>query len=77
MKCFRNFIDASLICILFLFVTSEAHAYIDPGTGSYIFQLVIAALLGALFALKVFWNNVKAFFSSLLFGRQKNPKNDR
>lgn len=42
---------------------STAHAYIDPGTGSLIYQLLIAALVGGLFALKVFWQRLKKFFS--------------
>jgi len=40
----------------------DAHAYLDPGTGSYIFQIILAALLGGLFALKVFWARITGFF---------------
>lgn len=42
-----------------------AHAYLDPGTGSYIFQLLMAGLLGALLALKIFWRNIKTYISNL------------
>jgi hypothetical protein len=42
-----------------------AYAYLDPGTGSYILQLIMAGLLGALLALKVFWRNIKAYLSNL------------
>jgi len=49
----------------------DAYAYLDPGTGSYVFQLVIAALLGAAFAVKVFWLRIKTFFFSLI---SKKPK---
>jgi hypothetical protein len=44
-------------------VLPQANAYIDPGSGSYIFQLVIGAVLGAGVALRVFWGRIKAFFS--------------
>ena len=37
-------------------------AYIDPGAGSYFFQIMIAGFLGALYGLKVFWTRVRAFF---------------
>ena len=35
-----------------------AHAYIDPGTGSFVIQGIIAAVVGASFALKVFWRRI-------------------
>ena len=37
-------------------------AYLDPGTGSYVFQVATAALVGSLFAIKVFWGRIKSFF---------------
>lgn len=36
--------------------------YLDPGSGSYLIQAIIAAVLGALFYFKSFWWKVKAFF---------------
>ena len=42
--------------VLFTFVWSEeAHAYLDPGTGSFIVQAIVAAIAGGLFMIKVFW----------------------
>ena len=43
---------------LLLLDQQPAHAYLDPGTGSYVFQAVVAAVLGGLVALKVFWRNL-------------------
>ena len=40
-------------------------AYLDPGTGSVILQMGIAALVGGLFAVKIFWSRIRAFFKSL------------
>lgn len=37
-------------------------AYLDPGSGSYLLQLLIAALLGAAFALRMYWGRIKSFF---------------
>jgi hypothetical protein len=39
-----------------------AQAYIDPGTGSFIFQLLIAGLLGSLFFIKTIIRNIKNYF---------------
>ena len=38
-------------------------AYIDPGTGSYLIQLLIASILGSLFALKIYWRKIRAFIA--------------
>lgn len=49
---------------------NTAHAYLDPGTGSMVLQVVVAGVLGALFTFKSY---VRAVFSSLgrLFGKQQ------
>jgi hypothetical protein len=36
--------------------------YVDPGSGSYLIQVLIAAIVGALFYFKNLWWKVKAFF---------------
>ena len=40
-----------------------AQAYVDPGTGSFIFQAVIGAALAASVAIKVFWKRIADLFS--------------
>ena len=42
-------------------LTGNAAAYIDPGTGSYIIQIAIAAAVGLAFSIKVFWKKIAAF----------------
>ncbi|MEO6289915.1 MAG: hypothetical protein ABIO76_08345 [Ginsengibacter sp.] len=37
--------------------------YIDPGSGSYLVQMIIAAVLGGLFYIKTIWRRIKLFFS--------------
>lgn len=54
--------------------TPSAFAYIDAGTASMLFQLLIAGILGGLLTLKMFWARVKEFFRS--FGR-KGAADDR
>lgn len=46
--------------------------YLDPGSGSFILQMVIAALLGAGLALRVYWAKIKAKFG----GKQVPPDDD-
>ena len=40
-------------------------AYLDPGSGSYIVQLVLASLMGALFVLGVYRKKFTDFFKNL------------
>ena len=53
---------------LFFMFSRNAHAYLDPGAGSYILQVIIAFFLGLLFAIKLFWIKIITFFKSLLSG---------
>lgn len=41
---------------------SIPHAYLDPGSGSYLLQLLIAGALGGLVALRLYWSRIVAFF---------------
>ncbi|MCK4431043.1 MAG: hypothetical protein KAW19_07045 [Candidatus Aminicenantes bacterium] len=40
-------------------------AYIDPGSGSYIIQMMIAVFIGISFAVRVYWKKIKAFLSGV------------
>ncbi|MCC6742274.1 MAG: hypothetical protein IT175_00290 [Acidobacteria bacterium] len=39
-------------------------AYIDPGSGSFILQVVVGTLLGASVAAKMYWARLRAFFGN-------------
>lgn len=49
--------------VLLLIFTEDAHAYLDPGSLSYVLQVIIAVVVGAIYALKVYWGKIKALFS--------------
>ena len=49
--------------VLGIFMFPEtSHAYLDPGTGSFVFQMIIAGVVGGLFAIKTFWRKIISFF---------------
>jgi hypothetical protein len=52
-----------IVAVLLLFAT-PAYAYIDPGTGSLIVQMLLAALVGSMFYLRTIIRKIKAFFGS-------------
>jgi hypothetical protein len=39
------------------------HAYLDPGSGSFLIQLIIAGLVGAGFLIKTYWKKIKGLFN--------------
>jgi hypothetical protein len=53
-----------------LSVARSAHAYIDPGTGSYVLQTLLAIVLAGLYAMKIYWRHIIGFFRGS-FGRQR------
>lgn len=54
----------------------SAHAYIDPGSGSFIFQVLIGGLLAGAVAVKHFWKRITSFFTRRSSGEQTARKSD-
>ena len=52
----------AVTALLLAAIPHQAFAYIDPGAGSYMLQLLLAGAISTLFAVKVFWGRIKAFF---------------
>jgi len=48
-----------------LVVPFNAAAYLDPGTGSFIIQVIIAGAATVAISIKVFWRKIKEFFLRL------------
>ena len=38
-------------------------AYLDPGSGSFLIQLLLAGIVGAGFIIKVYWKKIKGLFT--------------
>jgi len=55
----------------------QIYAYLDPGTGSIILQAVIGVLVGALFAIKIFWGRIKSFLGGLFSKSSKSKNNEK
>lgn len=58
------------VALVFILWAPHAHAYLDPGTGSYIVQILIGAVFGAAYFFKSFfmklWHSLRSKF-------KKNP----
>lgn len=51
-------------------VLQNAFAYLDPGTGSYVFQALLAVVIGAAFTIKIYWQKLTGFFRSIFSKKQ-------
>jgi len=49
-----------LFDILFSHIGKD-YAYLDPGSGSFIIQLIIASLVGAGFLVRGYWSKISRF----------------
>ncbi len=48
-----------VIVALILLTEADALAYVDPGTGSYLFQLAIAGGLAGIYTLRRYWQTLR------------------
>lgn len=60
--------------LLDLAAPGDALAYIDPSTGSMLFQAIIGAVAAAIVALRLFWSNIKHSFKR--DHSRKNPSRE-
>lgn len=59
-----KFWSGILIVVMLLF-PPNAFAYIDPGTGSFIIQMIIAGAMGALFTVKMYWKKISSYMKRM------------
>jgi len=57
--------------VLILCFPRFAFSYIDPGTGSYVFQIIIAAFVAVSFMVKIYWNKIKGFIGRLFSKKEQ------
>jgi hypothetical protein len=67
-------IAAPVVAVSLFFISSmPAYAYLDPGTGSMMLQIILGGIAGLLVAGKLFWGRIVDFFGSI-FRRDSAPE---
>jgi len=66
---------AALPFAMVLFI-APAFAYLDPGTGSLVIQVVIAAVASIAFAMKIFWKKIKLYLDGF-FGKSSGGQDGK
>jgi len=54
-------------------ILENGRTYLDPGSGSFLLQILIATIAGAGIFLATYWRKVKAFFGRT-FGKKQEPQ---
>ena len=65
-----------LLFIYFFFINTNAYAYLDPGTGSFILQAIIGFLAAISAGFLYYWNKVKNFFIKIFKKNNIDEKTD-
>jgi hypothetical protein len=63
-----------IICLslaILIMPTRPAQAYLDPGAGSYLIQVLIGSALAGFYLLMSFWRKIVTFVQNL-FGKKKD-----
>jgi hypothetical protein len=70
----------ALVCLVALTPTS-AYAYLDPGTGTFALQGLVAGIAGGLMAIRAYWGKIAELFrrskvSSKIYPERSIPNRD-
>ena len=68
----ESFFILAFATALFFSTVGNAHAYLDPGTGSMALQAIAAIGLTAFVGIAAFWRNIKIFFANIF--KSSKPK---
>lgn len=61
----------SSLLLLVTILDFDAHAYIDPGSGSVLLQLILGGIAGIGVVVKLYWGRIKDRYRSIFGGPGK------
>ena len=62
-----------LSIVLLLIFTNQAEAYLDPGTGSVLLQVILGGVAAVGVAIKLYWHKLRVAFG---MGKKERPEDD-
>lgn len=62
-----------LIFCLLIFTSINVHAYLDPGTGSMLLQVILGGIAAVGVAVKLYWHKLRA---ALGMSKKEEPEDD-
>lgn len=61
------------ITVLLLLAFSDAVAYLDPGTGSMLLQVILGGIAAVGVAIKLYWHKLRVAFG---MGKKEDPEDE-
>ena len=61
--------------IILIIKTSNAHAYLDPGTGSINLQAIIGFIAAGIATISIYWTKFKSIIAKIFSKKDKGKKN--
>ena len=52
----------ALAFLTLMLASDDVHAYLDPGTGSLVIQIVTGSVLAVAYTVKVYWRRIRNLF---------------
>ena len=62
-----------VVTILFLLYMTDTEAYLDPGTGSMLLQVILGGVAAVGVAVKLYWHKLRVAFG---MGKKEDPEDD-
>jgi hypothetical protein len=62
-----------LVTALLLLMFTDAVAYLDPGTGSMLLQVILGGVAAVAVAVKLYWHKLRAAFG---MAKKEEPEDD-
>ena len=60
---------AILLFAFFFVAVPHVNAYLDPGNGSYVIQLIAGGILGLLVSIRLFYKQITEFLKRVFHGK--------
>ena len=73
---FLSIVIIIFIVCSFLFA-KPARAYLDPGAGSYVLQILLGIVLGGAVTTKIYWKKLKSIVKDKFKGKKGIIKNEK
>lgn len=61
------------ITVLLLLMVTDAFAYLDPGTGSMLLQVILGGVAAVAVAIKLYWHKLRAAFG---MAKKEEPEDE-
>ena len=65
------------LVLFFLVLVKPTYAYLDPGSGSMLIQILIGGFLGAGLIIKAYWQKISRFIQNLFHSKNAKEKADK